>query len=579
MIKTRLFTLVTDAKKYIIANVILQWFSMMANVVMVYAIAWILRYCTGGSQEALSKLPYLFGIALVTVIIRIVCTKYAATTSFYASKSVKKELRGAIYQKLLRLGSSYRLEVPTAEVVQLAGEGVEQLETYFGSYLPQFFYSLLAPLTLFVVVARLRMKVAVILLICVPLMPMIIVFVQKFAKKLLSKYWGQYAELGDSFLENLQGLNTLKIYQADEARHQAMNKEAEHFRVITMKVLTMQLNSIIIMDIVAYGGAALGIALALLELWNGRLDFTGCFIIILLSAEFFLPMRKLGSYFHVAMNGMAASDKIFHLLDLPEPEGRTASIGEGDGIVLRDVHFSYQEGTEVLHGVNLQFVKGSFTSIVGVSGCGKSTIANLLMHRNTGYSGSITINGTELSDIKDSELAGHITYISYNSHLFKGTVRENLLMAKPDAEDKELWSVIEKVRLKDFLTKEHGLDTFILENAANLSGGQKQRLALARALLHDSPVYIFDEATSNIDVESENNIMALVHELSMTKTVILISHRLANVVKSDWIYVLDRGTVMQQGTHDALLGETKENRIYKALWDEQEALYRLGGMA
>ena len=421
--------------------------------------------------------------------------------------------------------------------------------------------------------APVSLKAAVILMICVPLIPVSIVAVQKFAKRLLGRYWGQYAALGDSFLENLQGLTTLKIYRADEARHQAMNREAEHFRKVTMKVLTMQLNSIIVMDIIAYGGAALGIGIAARELAAGRVSLAGALCILLLSADFFLPMRALGSYFHVAMNGMAASDKIFKLLDLPEATGKTAEPDADCAIRCRDLHFGYTEEKETLHGLNLEFPRGSFTALVGESGCGKSTIAAVLTGRAAGYTGSVTIGGRELSTVKESALLQNVTLVSLGSHLFKGTVADNLRMAAPTADDAALWAVLEQVRLADFLRSENGLDTQLNEGGSNLSGGQRQRLALARALLHDSPVYIFDEATSNIDVESENDIMAQIQALAGKKTVILISHRLANVTTADNIYVLDHGTLAEQGTHEALLAA---GGTYARLWTRQQELENYG---
>lgn len=570
MIKTRLIGLVKESKKYIAENVILQWLSLISNIVMIVTIAKLLAGLLTNAGVSFQSAAL---IILLSVLVRIICTKLAATASYHASRSVKRTIRGRIYEKLLRLGSSYSQYVPTAEVVQLAGEGVEQLETYFGNYLPQFFYALLAPVTLFIVVSRISLRVAVVLLICVPLIPMAIVAVQKFAKRLLAKYWGQYTALGDSFLENLQGLTTLKIYQADAQRHQEMNAEAEHFRIVTMKVLTMQLNSIIVMDIIAYGGAALGILLAVLEFSAGKIDFTGCFMIILLSADFFLPMRQLGSFFHVAMNGMAASDKIFRLLDLPEDEAKTEAFPEAEAITLDGLRFGYTEDKEILHGVDMIFPAGSFTALVGESGCGKSTVAAVLMGRNTGYTGSVTIGGRELSGIKEEEVMKNITLVGHNSYLFKGTVKENLLMGNPAADDNTLWEVLERVRLADFLRGEKGLETALLENGANFSGGQRQRLALARALLHDTPVYIFDEATSNIDVESENDIMTLIHTLARTKTVILISHRLANIAGADNIYVLEGGRVVQQGTHQKLL---EKPGTYQRLWDGQQSLENFG---
>jgi ABC-type transport system involved in cytochrome bd biosynthesis fused ATPase/permease subunit len=446
---------------------------------------------------------------------------------------------------------------------------VDQLETYFAAYLPQFFYAMLAPLTLFVYLAGINLPAAVVLLICVPLIPVAIAAVQTWAKKLLSRYWGQYTALGDTFLENLQGLTTLKIYQADEYKQQQMNEQAEQFRKITMKVLTMQLNSITIMDLIAYGGAALGVILAAAQYRAGHVTLSGALLIILLAADFFLPMRLLGSYFHIAMNGMAASDKIFRLLDLPEPEHGAAAVPADCTICCREVRFSYEADREILHGIDLQLPRGSFTAIVGESGCGKSTLSALLMGRSRGYTGSITIGGVELRELSEESLMKNFTYVSHRSYLFKGTVRENLQMGKPDAGDAELWAALERANLADFLRGENGLDTPLAESAANLSGGQRQRLALARALLHDSPVYIFDEATSNIDVESENDIMAQIFDLARTKTVLLISHRLANVVGADCIYALESGNVAEHGTHDELLAR---NGLYARLWEAQQAL-------
>ena len=413
---------------------------------------------------------------------------------------------------------------------------------------------------------------AAVLLICVPLIPVAIAAVQTWAKKLLSKYWGQYTALSDTFLENLQGLTTLKIYEADGFKNDEMNVEAEKFRKITMKVLTMQLNSITIMDLIAYGGAALGVIMAATQLRAGKIDLAGALLIILLAADFFIPMRQLGSFFHIAMNGMAASDKIFRLLDLPEPAQGGLPCPEGD-IVCRGLHFSYEPEREILHGVDLTIPQGRFVSLVGESGCGKSTVSALLMGRSKGYAGSLTIGGAELRDIDEASLMRHITYVSHQSYLFKGTVRDNLLMGRPGAGDDALWQALDQVNLADFLKGEKGLDTPLTERGENLSGGQRQRLALARALLHDSPVCIFDEATSNIDVESENDIMAQIHALARHKTVLLISHRLANVTASDEIYVLERGHIVQHGTHAALLAQ---GGAYAALWSAQQALEHYG---
>lgn len=551
MINKRLIGAVPESKKYIAGNVALQWCSLCANIAMMSAVTALLAALFAG-EVTQSKIVTTAVIALAAVAVRYGCTVGASRMGYLSSKAVKKTLRGAIYDKLLCLGASYSEQVKTSEVVQVAVEGVDQLETYFGAYLPQFFYAMLAPLTLFVVLCFVSVPAAVVLLVCVPLIPVAIAAVQTWAKKLLSKYWGQYTALGDTFLENLQGLTTLKIYQADAFKNDEMNVEAEKFRKITMKVLTMQLNSITIMDLIAYGGAALGVIMAATQLRAGKIDLAGALLIILLAADFFIPMRQLGSFFHIAMNGMAASDKIFRLLDLSEPAHGGVSCPAGD-IVCRGLRFSYEPEREILHGVDLTIPQGKFVSLVGESGCGKSTISALLMGRNKGYTGSVAIGGAELRNIEKASLMRRITYVSHQSYLFKGTVRDNLLMGKPGASDDELWSALTQVNLADFLRGEAGLDTLLSERGENLSGGQRQRLALARALLHDSPVYIFDEATSNIDVESENDIMAQIHALAGRKTVLLISHRLANVTASDEIYVLERGDIVQHGTHEALL--------------------------
>ena len=575
MINKRLIGTVKESKKYIAGNVVFQWISLAANIAMMGSIAHLLQSLYEGKAQD-GQIAATAAIAVAAVVARYLCATLSSRMGYLSSKAVKKTLREMIYKKLLRLGTSYKEQANTSEVVQVAVEGVDQLETYFGAYLPQFFYAMLAPLTLFAVLSFVNLPSAIVLLVCVPLIPVTIIMIQRWAKKLLAKYWGQYTALGDTFLENLQGLTTTKIYQADAFKHQEMNEQSEHFRKITMKVLTMQLNSITIMDLIAYGGAALGVILATTQFRAGHVDLAGCLMIILLAADFFLPMRMLGSFFHIAMNGMAASDKIFRLLDLPESEQKTGTVPEDCSIACRGLHFSYEADREILHGMDMTFPKGSFTAIVGESGCGKSTIASILMGRNKGYTGSVTVGGMPLAEIREESLMENITYVSHQSYLFKGTVRENLLMARPNAEEDTLWQVLEQVKLADFLRSEKGLDTVLNEKASNLSGGQCQRLALARALLHDSPVYIFDEATSNIDVESENDIMAEIHALSQQKTVILISHRLANVTAADNIYVMEHGSVIESGGHNALL---LGNGTYARLWNAQQTLenYTRGG--
>lgn len=568
MIKKRLVQVVPDSKKYIAGNVCFQWIALISNIVLMTVItSFIAGLIDADSAETvISRIPALAGVAVVCFAIRFVCNIGSSRMSYESSKTVKKTLRNMIYNKLLTLGASYNEKIKTSEMVQITVEGVDQLETYFGAYLPQFFYAMLAPLTLFIYVCTINVTAAVVLLICVPLIPVSIAVVQTWAKKLLSKYWDQYTALGDTFLENLQGLTTLKIYKSDEYKNKQMNEESEKFRKITMKVLTMQLNSITIMDFVAYGGAALGLIISVTQFRSGHIDMAECLLIILLAADFFIPMRQLGSFFHIAMNGMAASDKIFRFLDIDNPDKGSISFPDTYDISCENVHFAYEPERQILKGVDMNFPMVSFTAIVGESGCGKSTLAGILMRKNGAYDGNITIGGIQLSDIAESSLMENIAYISHQSYIFKGTVRDNLLMASLDADETAMWNVLERVNLADYIREQGGLDMKLSEQAANLSGGQRQRLSLARALMRDNSIYIFDEATSNIDVESEDDIMREVHNLAKTKTVILISHRLANVVKADNIYVLKDGCVAEHGNHEQLLDM---NGAYAKLWNAQ----------
>jgi ABC-type transport system involved in cytochrome bd biosynthesis fused ATPase/permease subunit len=573
MIKTRLVGLLSHAKKYVAYIILWQWITLLSQIFAVFTIADLIENVIYGTVT-LQMVQRTAAILVVVMIIRFICERQGTTASYKACVDVKRILREKIYDKMLKLGASYKEQVSSSEVVQVSTEGVEQLETYFGKYLPQLFYSLLAPITLFVILCRISMKASVVLLVCVPLIPISIVVVQKIAKKLLNKYWSIYTGLGDSFLENLQGLTTLKIYEADADKADEMDVEAQNFRKITMKVLTMQLNSTSVMDIVAYGGAAIGMAVALSDFLKGNLSLSGTLCIVLLASEFFLPLRLLGSYFHIAMNGMAASDKIFRILDLPEPEeGNEELPQEPLSISLENVHFSYEENREILKGINLELPAGSFISLVGESGCGKSTIAGLLTGRNKGFTGDITIGTKPLEKIKEQNLMQNVVLVRHNSYLFKGTVEENLKMAKPNATEQEMNEALAKVNLLGFLQSQDGLQTKLLEKASNLSGGQCQRLVIARAILKDAPVYIFDEATSNIDMESEEMIMDVIHELAKTKTVLLISHRLANVINSDRIYMLQNGEIIEQGTHEELINQ---GGAYSRLYDTQQKLENYG---
>ncbi|MFQ8959616.1 MAG: ABC transporter ATP-binding protein/permease [Acutalibacteraceae bacterium] len=570
MIKTRLIEQVPSSKKYIALTVLAQWLKTVANIVMIFILSNLLAQILDGKAfDFKGLLPYLVAIAAV-MFVRYLCGYASSQTSFFASSEVKKVLRQKMYKKLTRMGTSYSEKVSTSEVLQVFVEGVDQLELYFGKYLPQFFFAMLAPITLFAVLVFVSWKASVVLLICVPLIPLSIVAVQKIAKRLLSKYWGVYTNLGDTFLENIQGLTTLKVYQADERKNVEMNEKAEEFRRITMKVLTMQLNSVSVMDIVAYAGSAVGVVIAIIQVKNGTITLPQAFLIIMLAADFFLPLRLLGSFFHVAMNGMAASDKLFKLLDTKEDE-HGAEIPENlDGdIEIKDLSFSYDGEKTVLNDISATFKKHELISIVGESGCGKSTLASLLCGTTKGYIGSITIGGVEIKDIDEKTLMNNITAVNFNSYIFAGTVRENMLIADKSASDEKMIEALKMVNLWSFLSEQDGLDTKLNQQGSNFSGGQRQRLAIARALLHNTPIYVFDEVTSNIDAESENDIMTVIHNMAKIKTVILISHRLENVVGSDKILLLDKGKIEESGTHSELMSLNKK---YKLMYSTQAEL-------
>ena len=572
MINKKLLSFDRGALRYVGLNVLFQWLGMLCNVVFVTAVARLAGLAFDGSLTTALLWQNLL-LCLCTVPLRFGFTVLASGMSDKASKDVKRTLRSKIYAKLVCLGPNYTEKVATSEVVMLASEGVEQIDTYFAKYLPQLFYSLLAPVTLFVLLVGVHARSAVILLCCVPLIPMSIVAVQKFAKKLLAKYWGEYTTLGDSFLENIQGLTTLKIYQADGWKHEQMNAQAERFRKITMKVLTMQLNSVTMMDLMAYGGAGLGIISAVSAFAKGQLSLTATLTILLLAADFFLPLRLLGSYFHIAMNGAASAEKIFRLLAAEEPADGGRVPGGDNTLRLEHVTFWYEKDRTILNDVSLAIPQGSFVSLVGESGCGKSTIAALLSGSRTGYTGRVTLGGVPVEELQREQRMRTLTLVPHNATIFKGTVESNLRMAKPDAAESELWAALEQVNLAGFCRSQNGLQTALHEGGSNLSGGQRQRLAMARALLHDTPIYLFDEATSNVDAESENDIMQAIRSLAGKKTVILISHRLANVVDSDCIYVLDKGRIAGQGTHAELLAQ---QGAYSRLYQTQKELEQFG---
>lgn len=581
MINKRLINEMGDTKKYIKLQVFLQWIALLCNIVMVFTLTGLLQKAINGGVQAgeVIKTALVF---IVVMAIRHTVMYKESVCSGESSKVVKSKLRHMIYEKLLKIGDKYQGKFSTSEILQVSAEGVEQLEIYFSKYLPQLFYSLLAPMTLFVLVSFMSLKTAIVLFICVPLIPISIIRIQKFAKKLLAKYWGSYVQLGDHFLDNMQGLTTLKVYQSDEFKNEEMNVDAENFRRITMKVLTMQLNSVTLMDLIAYGGSALGVVFASLEFAQGNIEFSQALAIILLSAEFFIPLRLLGSFFHIAMNGMAASEKMFRLIDMEEDSsiekeyfnnGKEVSVDKNTKdkayISGENIEFGYEEGKNVIKGISFEIPKNSFVSIVGESGCGKSTLASILMGYNKINSGKLSIKNRNAEEISTDEKMKLMTMVSFQNYLFKGTVRENLLMGRDDIKDDKLLDALKSVNLYEFFSTLEGLDTKIAEQASNLSGGQRQRLCIARALLHNSEIYIFDEATSNIDVESEEIIVDLIKKLKREKTVIQITHRLANVVESDEIYMMDSGNIIEKGTHSELM---ERKGRYEKMYTAQKEL-------
>ena len=569
MFDKRLFSLVPGVMRHIAGNVALQWLALLANVVLFVSVGRLLQSVLTGGATGIDLARALL-VAVVAVAVRLVCQAQATKQGLAASALAKQRVRTLVYDKLVRMGPSYRETVATSEATQLCVEGIEQLEAYFGSYLPQLFYSLIASVTLFFCLAPLCTPAAVVLLCCVPLIPISLMAVMKIAKRIMGDYWHSYTDLGALFLESIQGLTTLKVFRADEERHRRMNEEAEKFRKATMRLLTMQLNSVIVMDIFAFAGAAAGIVVMLNSYAVGTVTFAGAFAFVFLAADFFIPLLTLGSFFHTATGGMAAAERMYRIIDAPEPAcGTQAVTCTSVGIECRNVSYSYDGTRTVLQNADFTARPGGFVGITGASGSGKSTLAGILTGANLSYTGSVTIGGIDLRDISAESLRDTVTYVGFRGFLFAGTVRSNLLMARAGANDDELWEALSRCRIDDFVRRSGGPDAPVSAEGTNLSGGQRQRLAMARALLHDTPVYIFDEATSNIDADSEASIIDAVAELARTKTVVMVSHRLAALRGCDKVYVFEAGRVVQTGTHEEL---AKQDGPYASLWARQAEL-------
>ena len=574
MIDKRLLQYFSESKKAIAQVVGLKCLLLVLNSVATGLLVYALRlfFTTDASQ---GRLAYVLAASLGLYLLRFYLAKKEVRLAYGASASVKERMRNKLFQKLMGFGVHYKERLRSAEAVQILGEGIDQLEIYFSAYLPQFFYSMIAPIFLFFVIGSMSWTVAIVLLIGVPLIPLAIALIQTFAKKTFAKYWTEYTDVGDEFLENLQGLTTLKIYGTDSYRHRQMETSAEAFRVQTMRVLTMQLNSIIVMDFVAYGGAAIALVVCLKACMAGRLDFFDALFILLLSADYFLPMRQLGSFFHIAMNGMAAADRMFDLLALEEEEdGALDMVPAADELKAKDLTLSYDGEKNALEELSFEVKGPQLVGIVGPSGSGKSTLAAVLSKQMKGYGGSLAFCNVELSRTREQSLLDHVTYLGAESYLMGASVRELLAMANPRASEAAMWESLDRVNLKDYFEGEEGLDTTIQSGGSNLSGGQRQRLSLAMALLHDTPVYIFDEVTSNIDVESEEKIVDEIRTLAETRMVLFISHRLANVKDAGRLMVLDQGHLVEEGTHEELIAK---GGMYKALWKTQAELEQYRG--